>query len=1048
MRKTVIALILCVPLLFVFVIFSSVNMASLGVNISANGISITNKSSFENETVEINLSDKKKYSLDVAVSPDNATNKDYTFEVEEVEGSALADVYVEPSTGEITALSEGAAKIYAVSNDGGYRDGITVLVSSSKPYDFDFSLFGVSDEVKLNSDKNGYAATVNSGIYTYQVKIKPDGFTDVRVEASDDGSLAEINEGLHEIMLPFSGKVQLKITVPNGVDGDIVKNLSLNVRKPSSRSGIIVNGQADDASALLDSAARSTYFWVEAPSEPQFSCEDERVSVKTVTTIGANRYKVELGLSEGFANGDSFSVAINSKDSQGSVSFTFKDFDFNLLSNLNFNDENGNLSAYIQRKTPTTFYASPVVPSENVTYVWKVTGAAESILSPAEGGKSCVVTAADTGEFTLSVTAWRDGLELGKKEIRLTPINKVNAVNITNDADADLAAVYTVGGKKYENGGLVENKYFINVIAYNIGGDVPEGISDLDYNVSDSKIAELGVENGKIFLTPRGTGEVTVTIEWKGNYTYGTTNARRYLKLNIVKEAVEVSTASQLTEAAEDNIIVLTSDISLGVKDDGTEMSVEERNNLLKEHEMPSTYNTEWYKETGKEAQAVVHYVQEFKHDVYGNGHTIDADKFTHVFDGTGLQPALSNYREPLYFVCYNNVASVAGQDNCAFLVRTDGVKLYGVNLYGCKDSSLYKDGKYDLTNLNRTGTTLEINASVSVVNCRIRNGRNVVRAYGGNREGNKYFIESLQENSGCDGERITVNIKGCVIAQGREFLLKIGANRALRASAALGAEPALFDQGGRPYIAKGQNRSNMYDLLEDEYFYRQYVMTDVTLEDSVLETSGLFTVGVESNFSGKWLYSGSDAQDNYGKLTQEWRKSGGTSFASVLRLEGDVRLYDWKDISLVDSSTLIESPINSLNEWLKLDIHSMFDFVNSTNKDLYGNLIYSDKGANFVHGGIAFYGGGRNYSQISVKGLNPELSDLNCYGINIDILADSPNLNLQRQGTMLPNAAGTNDFRFYLYDSESKNSYQKQLNDAATGAKYSGVSGYLPYEF
>ncbi|MFQ7036250.1 MAG: hypothetical protein ACLRTQ_11580, partial [Candidatus Borkfalkia sp.] len=126
-------------------------------------------------------------------------------------------------------------------------------------------------------------------------------------------------------------------------------------------------------------------------------------------------------------------------------------------------------------------------------------------------------------------------------------------------------------------------------------------------------------------------------------------------------------------------------------------------------------------------------------------------------------------------------------------------------------------------------------------MNCCICNGRNVVRAYGGNRDGSD-FIDSLSENKGAENERIDVRIEGCVISQGREFLLKIGANRALRASKALSSdvaaciEPNLLDENGNAYRAQ----SNQY--LNDEYFYKTYVMTDVVLKDSVLETSGLFT--------------------------------------------------------------------------------------------------------------------------------------------------------------------------------------------------------------
>ena len=156
-----------------------------------------------------------------------------------------------------------------------------------------------------------------------------------------------------------------------------------------------------------------------------------------------------------------------------------------------------------------------------------------------------------------------------------------------------------------------------------------------------------------------------------------------------------------------------------------------------------------------------------------------------------------------------------------------------------------------DLTTLNNTGTVLEINADVNVFNCRIRNGRNVVRVYGGNRSGTNYFIESLSENRTTSQDRIVVRIEGCILSHSREFIVKTGTNRALRASARLGREPYLTDRNGRNY----QSQTDSY--LDDDFFYSTYVLTDLTIADCVLSTSGLFCVGVESNFAGEALCEG-----------------------------------------------------------------------------------------------------------------------------------------------------------------------------------------------
>ncbi len=239
--------------------------------------------------------------------------------------------------------------------------------------------------------------------------------------------------------------------------------------------------------------------------------------------------------------------------------------------------------------------------------------------------------------------------------------------------------------------------------------------------------------------------------------------------------------------------------------------------------------------------------------------------------------------------------------------------------------------------------------------------------------------------------------------------------------------EPSLLDASGEPYDVQTN------DYLNDEYFYDTYVMTDVTLKDSVLETSGLFSVGIETNFAGTLLYAQQDSI-----IFEGWPGTGGTSFPSVLRLEGDVRMYDWKDLSLVDSSTLIDSEQSRF----KLNISAMLDYVCTNHSGTqygYEYIIDRKQNVNYVHGGIAFYGGGKNYSQLDISGLDKSLADLSVYPVNLNMLSGADG-ETGEQAEFLPLAAGTQDFRFYMYGSRSDNNVDKQLADQASGQKYSGV--------
>ena len=167
------------------------------------------------------------------------------------------------------------------------------------------------------------------------------------------------------------------------------------------------------------------------------------------------------------------------------------------------------------------------------------------------------------------------------------------------------------------------------------------------------------------------------------------------------------------------------------------------------------------------------------------------------------------------------------------------------------------------------------------------------------------------------------------------------------------------MDSTGAEY--KQNNSASCDDLVNDGLFVSNYVLTDVVLKDSVLTKSGLFTIGMESHFAGEYLNSGADLLK--GSL-DGWKGLAATSYPAILHLVGDVVLEDWKDLEQVDSSTLIETSINSDTQrfaFLSLNIKEMLLEVRRQKSECE-NIIKTVGNKNYVHGGIAFYGGGKNY--------------------------------------------------------------------------------------
>ena len=82
-------------------------------------------------------------------------------------------------------------------------------------------------------------------------------------------------------------------------------------------------------------------------------------------------------------------------------------------------------------------------------------------------------------------------------------------------------------------------------------------------------------------------------------------------------------------------------------------------------------------------------------------------------------------------------------------------------------------------------------------------------------------------------------------------------------------------------------------------------------------------------------------------------------------------------------------------------------------------NIVSKINGKEYVHGGVAFYGGGKNYSILDLSGYTFE--SMNQYLVNIGVLANSQDSELHTQGQLLPLAAGAEDFRFVMFDATSK---------------------------
>ena len=136
MAKKLISLILVLPLILMVCLYTAANFVSLKTPVAVNSIEIIG------DTVYLDLDKNEKYSVDYAIYPINAKNKEIVFTTEPVGNSPFAELeYVD---GKIVAKSCGKAKVYLTTVDGGFRDSFIVQVNSARLQSLDSRLESTS----------------------------------------------------------------------------------------------------------------------------------------------------------------------------------------------------------------------------------------------------------------------------------------------------------------------------------------------------------------------------------------------------------------------------------------------------------------------------------------------------------------------------------------------------------------------------------------------------------------------------------------------------------------------------------------------------------------------------------------------------------------------------------------------------------------------------------------------------------------------------------------------------------------------------------------
>ncbi len=493
------------------------------------------------------------------------------------------------------------------------------------------------------------------------------------------------------------------------------------------------------------------------------------------------------------------------------------------------------------------------------------------------------------------------------------------------------------------------------------------------------------VEEGKISFTPPAAGDYTLKIS-------SATDAAVSGELRFaVKDCVNVYSYEDLIRATNKSESGTAMALRVNLESEANLGRVNSRH-LAYASGAPydyvsfeSTYDTNFLKNSKMNTKLKAAVV--FKADVYGNGHTLNLHDFAYPSEydpATGIAIPGPNdvfADNPLAFVIAAGL-TVSGQGNVGFMAEGDGITLDNIVLKNCNNVD-------DLSNLNYVGTVLEIvGDGVTVKNSTVQNGRTVVRSFS-NRD---------------------LTIENCILAYAREFIYKQGSNQFVFPTQKSGLGE--WNENAKPWEEAKKDLFNLDRLpaaaLEGD--------STATIRDTSFFTSGIFCIGMDTHFAGEFLYKwvGSN-KDNLKNLAA-------TSYKSVLNLEGDVKFYDWKVASNMDSSTLVSGMYEGSD--FTLDIYNLLKRYDETYGR--GEIIRRVNGVDYVHGGIAFFGGGNNLSDVFLNGKSVKATTAGG-GINDDVyvslsvsLTDKTVFSGSLQG-MFYLAAGEGPFYFCIY----RNSYE-----------------------
>ncbi len=974
MNKKLIALILVLPMILMMTLFSSVNRVSLNVKVPVSKLEILG-----DEFVSLDLDKNERYFVDYVVYPTTASNKNVFFSVEQVGEQPKAQL--EYKDGYIYPKSAGLAYACFSTADGGYRARFQVVVKATE-------LKEISCSIENDSLIIGQSTQINTEFIPYSTTNKL-----LEYESSNTSILTVDDTGV----VFATGKGKATIIVRSLANENVFDTIEVTVSAAETLSlaqtKIFTWKQTGTINLTIDTTEEfSLSYKVHDEYEREINGVLEPVDVQNAfIDMGDGNYKFEYS----FINPNYSGVVV--------VYFTVIT-QARRISKACYVNKIQDL--VVEFKSQDALW----VPVGTTNFKWKdqitvIPSDAEVSYSVQYSNDNLVIGGLDhyanatkmgltKATITIQSKERPSQLQVLEKDVYIYPDDLYINQAIK---EYGIEKVLTIG-KTDVYGNAVYNEVSLSYGGQEKGENFNKIEEKIVFETNSDKVV---VENGKIkILDSNFNGIVDVNakldiandVNAKLDIADQVTSGK--FKIRCVGNGVEVDNFLDLHKATKNGkITILKADIinDFGIDEQGNKFYQGDRIDKI-----DSTYDTRFY---GSSKPQVITLLQ-IKADLYGNGHIISANNVTKVDDSDRLSnKALFN--GPLDFVAMGQLAKVKAQDNICFAVF-ENVTINNVELIGHHLEDV--NGQQNLTDLDYAGTVVEVlGDNVNIEYSRINNGRTVLRAFGDINDATK---------------TINVNVKNCVLSSAREFIVRIGSNALVDDTRSL-SEVDLSN-----YDSPNIDPSEIFNFpVQQQYdkdklsryqdYEDKYIKTFMNIQNSILKDAGIFCVGIDSHFSGPMLFDAlSVLPDNsaFSEALSGWKGLSSTSYGAKLTFNGDVRMYDWKEVANVDSSTLIEIGIDAsqdLRDMLEFDIKKMINEV--VEDPNYKSMVYVDKeGKQYVHGGIVFFGGGKNYGlfENNLQSFN----DLSGYSILLSEVGKE----------MLEKAAGNKPFYFILYNANS----------------------------